>query len=315
MPCHNRQEALRFTLDSLCRQTHPASDFDVLVVDQASTDGSRELVEKFDTPYKLELLEQDCPYGPSVARNAGIEAAASKTILLLDADMLADPGLVAAHLVCHASHPDALAYGRVKPYPIAYTSFVDQVADPDAFLDRGTEDKLLPFYQGFSNHQSFSKSTFTHVGLFDPLLRAYEDIDFAYRASQMGFTILNCPDAISYHNHPRTLRERYTTARTYNRMLPVLLDRYPELRNRLPPFLDFEPIDWREDRFDRLISKLRVRAFSTATLRGVSLRSLNILNHFRVMPYLVRGLYWQLLIGSKYLGFKDGMARVETNES
>jgi glycosyltransferase involved in cell wall biosynthesis len=96
MPNHNRADALPMTLEALSRQTFPASEFEVIVVDQASTDGSRELVESFSSPYRLRLLKQAGKFGISVARNGGVEAADSNLIILLDADIIPDPGLVSA---------------------------------------------------------------------------------------------------------------------------------------------------------------------------------------------------------------------------
>jgi GT2 family glycosyltransferase len=271
MPCHNRHEALRLTLESLCQQRAAPDAFAVLVVDQASTDGSRQLVRSLETPFELGILEQDAKYGISVARNAGTEAARSELVLLLDADLIADPGLVEAHLVNHMQYPQSLACGQVKPYPPAYDTYVEEIAGPDDGLDRGSSGEYLPFYQGFGGHLSFSKTAFSRIGPFDPQLIGYEDIDFAYRADRLGYKLVNCTAAISYHNHRRSLQERYAQARLYNRMLPVLLDRYPELKGWIPIFRDFEPINLRMDNPRQILDKISIRAMAAAPVRWPSL--------------------------------------------
>jgi GT2 family glycosyltransferase len=306
MPCHNRREALRMTLESLCQQSAGPGAFSVLVVDQASTDGSRQLGRGFEAPYELDVLEQDGKYGISVARNAGTMAARSELVLLLDADLIADPGLVEAHLACHARYPQSLACGQVMSYPPVYDSYVEEIANPDDGLERRGAGEFLPFYQGFGGHLSYSKTAFAHIEPFDPGLIGYEDIDFAYRADRLGYKLVNCTEAISYHNHRRTLAERYAQARRYNRMLPILMQRYPEMKGWIPIFRDFEPIDLRHDRPRQILDKLRVRAMGFAPVRQPSLWLLSLLDRHRRMPWLVRGLYWQLLNGSWYLGFRDG---------
>ncbi len=309
MPCHNRCEALRLTLEALCRQSVPGSDYEVLVVDQASTDGSRALVRSYAAPYTLRLIEQDGKYGISVARNAGVQAAESEFILLLDADLLADENLVDAHLARHAAAPEALLCGRVLPYLPAYTGFVDHIANPEAGLDRGTGNEPFAFYQAFGGHLAFSKAVFAHVGPFDPLLKGFEDIEFAYRASQLGYAILNNARAVSYHNHPRSPKERFEQARSYNRMLPIVFERYPELKGQIPGLSDFEPVNWRMDRGKRLINKLRVRVFSLPAVQSGAQAVLFSLDRSCRAPRLVRFLFWQLLIGNGYLGFREGAAR------
>jgi glycosyltransferase involved in cell wall biosynthesis len=308
MPCHNRREALYLTLTSLCQQTVPGADFEVLVIDQASTDGSRELVRSFLAPFELRLVEQDAKYGISIARNAGAQEAQSEFVLLLDADLIADRRLVEAHLALHQSRQEALLCGRVLPYPPAYSSYVEMIADPEAGLDRGEQADFLPFYQGFGGHMAFSKEVYRHIGPFDPALKGFEDIDFAYRADRLGYLICNNTLAISYHNHPRTLKERYEQARAYNRMLPVLFERYPELKGQIPLLQDYEPIHWGKDRGKRLINKLRVRVFGLSPVQRTAQAVLIFLNQKCRFPRMVRFLYWQLLIGNWYLGFRDGSA-------
>jgi len=282
----------------------------VIVVDQASSDGSRELAQTIEVPFELRLVEQDAKYGISVARNAGIEASDSSFVLLLDADLIVDPKVVAAHVELLSAHPGILSCGRVLPYRPAYRTFIEQIANPDAGLDRGDTAEDLPFYQGFGGHISFSKETFSRIGSFDTQLKGFEDIDFAYRAIQTGCSILNNKKAVSYHNHPRTLEERLAQARAYNRMLPILLDRYPEISKKVPIFKDLEPIQWQADNMSELIEKFKIRVFGIPAVRWLSFSILALLERYRRMPFLVRGLYWRLLIGSWYLGFRDGMAQL-----
>ncbi len=176
----------------------------------------------------MRLIEQDGRYGPSVARNAGVEAAQSAITILLDADLVPSTEFVASHVAFRALYPDTIGCGRILPYEPAYTSYLDRAAKPEFALDRGGVSDELPFYQAFSGNLSLTPEIFRSVGGFDSQLRAFEDIDFAYRAHRQGIAVRNCPDAIAYHNHPRSLAQRCEQARAYNRMVPVLLERYPE---------------------------------------------------------------------------------------
>ncbi len=312
MPCHNRCDALRLTLESLACQDCSPEDFEVIVVDQASTDGSREVVRQFEAPFRLRLLPQDAKYGISVARNGGIQEAAAERILLLDADLVTDPHLVTTHLAAAQQHPDALIRGRVLPYPPAYDSFTERAANPEAGLDRGEAPGPMPFYQALGGHMSFSKAAFARIGPFDPQLKGFEDTEFAFRAGQLGILLYNHPEAISYHNHPRTLRQRFEQARSYNRMLPVMFERFPELRGTVPLLQDYEPLRWGQDGPARLLSKLSVRFYGLPIYQTAAYAALRALNQVQIMPgittRLARFIFWRALIGNWYLGFRAGAA-------
>lgn len=307
IPCHNGGDRLKLTLGSLDRQSYPLERVEVIVVDQASTDGSREIVRQHGAPYDLRLVEQDGKYGPSVARNAGAEAARGSILLFLDADQVADPGLIQAHAAFHARVQDALVCGQVQPYAPAYPSFIERSARPEHGYDRGNVERDLPFYDVWSNQLSVPTDVFRRVGPFDDGLRAYEDVEFAYRAFKSGFRGYLCPQAISYHNHPRALQTRAATARAYQRALPLLLVRHPELRDQLPQLDIYSRIDLRRDGFPRLYRKLRMRALAWLPVRQAFFVILTILDRRQRWPRITKALFWRLMHAEEYVGFREGL--------
>lgn len=83
IPLYNREKVLSQTLDSLKRQTF--HDFEVIIVDDASTDNSLELALRYDMPNK-KILKNEVNSERCVSRNRGIEAAEGKYICFLDSD-------------------------------------------------------------------------------------------------------------------------------------------------------------------------------------------------------------------------------------
>jgi glycosyltransferase involved in cell wall biosynthesis len=312
MPCHNRREALRRTLESLNEQTCSSNKFELLIVDQASTDGSREFIRSFGCSFQLRLIEQEAMYGPSVARNEGVAFASSNLILFLDADIIADPGMVKAHLDFYQKNPQTIICGRVMPYPPAYSTYIEFVADPESGLDRGQEVRCLAFYDAVGGNMLLSKELFFRIGPLNLELKAFEDIDFAYRASLLGIPILNNATAISYHNHPRTLSQRFEQAYSYARTLPVLLEHYQELKF---PLLNYcESIQWRQDGLKLIANKLIARIFGFFIIRLILIVVLQICNLYRCLPRMVRFLYWKLLIGNWYRGYHDGLLALKQSK-
>jgi glycosyltransferase involved in cell wall biosynthesis len=83
IPCFNSEKTIRETLESVFAQTY--QDFEVIVVDDGSTDRSAEIVQSFNE--KIEYIYQNNG-GQSAARNTGIRAARGKYLAFLDADDL-----------------------------------------------------------------------------------------------------------------------------------------------------------------------------------------------------------------------------------
>ncbi|WP_435346664.1 glycosyltransferase family 2 protein [Haloarchaeobius sp. HRN-SO-5] len=83
IPTYNRADAVQRTIDSVLDQTF--EDFEVLVVDDASSDDTPAVVESYDDP-RVELVQHQVNRGGSAARNTGIEEATGEYIAFLDSD-------------------------------------------------------------------------------------------------------------------------------------------------------------------------------------------------------------------------------------
>ena len=112
----NQKDILKKTLKSLIKQDFPKDQYEIIVVDSMSSDGTENMVKEFDIRY-IRRKNQ----GKSIARNKGILEASGEIILLTDADMVATPNLVAEHVKAHANKKNAIFEGLTinpdgKPY-------------------------------------------------------------------------------------------------------------------------------------------------------------------------------------------------------
>src|SRR5207248_7732723 len=87
-------------------------DYEVVVVDDGSTDGTMDYLHSVSAGCGLEVIGQE-PRGPAAARNAGIAAAGGDLVLFLDDDIRCDRGLVAEHVRGHAHEPGVLVHGPI----------------------------------------------------------------------------------------------------------------------------------------------------------------------------------------------------------
>ena len=103
IPVYNGERFIRRALDSILRQTHPAAE--IVVVDDGSTDNTREIVAEYGSA--VTLLQQQ-KAGPAKARNAGVRVTTAEFIAFLDADDWWEPAKLEKQLQAFAAHPDAV---------------------------------------------------------------------------------------------------------------------------------------------------------------------------------------------------------------
>ena len=101
IPTYNRIELLEFTLLSLYEQSIPARNFEVIVVNDGSTDKTRKVLSKLKTPFRLKVLHNKSNKGAAYSRNRGIKASRGEIIIFLD-EMLVDSDFIKGHLAYHS---------------------------------------------------------------------------------------------------------------------------------------------------------------------------------------------------------------------
>lgn len=102
IPTYNRRELLRLTLDSLVRQELDSQSFEVIVIDDGSTDGSSELAQAFANRLNLCTVRQEhLGFRVARARNLGIERAHGDILIFVDSGMILGSRSVSSHLAAH----------------------------------------------------------------------------------------------------------------------------------------------------------------------------------------------------------------------
>jgi len=90
-------------------------DFEVIVVDDGSTDGSLAWLQRQTPSYPFKVYSQ-ANMGPGGARNQGAKVAVGEILLFLDADIVASAELLQAHRQAHQEHGHALIAGRIRQW-------------------------------------------------------------------------------------------------------------------------------------------------------------------------------------------------------
>ena len=183
---YNRKDLLSTCLRCLDAQDHPFRQYEVIVVDDGSTDGSVEMVKNWPARYNLRCIAAG-HQGPGPARNLGVEKAVGDLVIFLDSDAFAAPWFVSEHVKSHRQ----AAMPIFVDGPAVYVSGAEAAANPPLF---SRQIRLLASLDFFgvpfvSVNVSCPRQDFLRVGGFDPRFGkayGYEDTELGVRLRLAG---------------------------------------------------------------------------------------------------------------------------------
>jgi glycosyltransferase involved in cell wall biosynthesis len=197
VPVRNGADSIPPLLDSLAAQTLARERFEVIVVDNGSSDGTGELAAARGAKVVREPIANR-----SRARNLGAASATGRLYAFTDADCIADRAWLEGLLGCAGRAP--LVAGDVR---IRVRERPNAVERYEAMWRFGQ--RAWVTHQGWAATANLlvHAEAFEAIGGFDPTWRHIgEDADFCLRARDAGYTLAYCADAIVEHEGERRLR-------------------------------------------------------------------------------------------------------------
>lgn len=211
IPTYNRKNVLIKCLNALFEQIYPKSNFEIIVIDDGSTDGTESVVKEIikKLPVELRYFKQE-NRGPGAARNVGIKNAKGDIVLFIGDDIIATPTLLEEHMKWHKSNPEdnVAILGFVTWSPeIEITPFMKWLENGGPqfhfwqIQDKTEIDIQKYFYT--SNISLKREFLLDNNLLFDEDFpyAAYEDIELGYRLKKVRMILKYNKNAISYHYH------------------------------------------------------------------------------------------------------------------
>jgi len=218
VPARNAEATLPRTLEALARQDFDAP-FEVIVVDNGSTDRTVELARAVEGP--IRVLEQS-NLGAAAGRNRGVAESSGPLLAFCDSDCFPTPGWLRAGV--GALESTDLVQGHVLP-------------DPTAELGPFDRSLWVTFEVGLYETASLfvTRRTFEQTGGFEEWISDHgrpigEDLWFGWSARRLGARSSFCAEALAHHAvFPRGWRE-YAGERRRLRSFPAIAAKVPELR-------------------------------------------------------------------------------------
>jgi mycofactocin system glycosyltransferase len=232
IPVFNRPQEISECLEALLRLDYPEDRREIIVIDDGSTDNTREVVRR----YPIRLMAREANRGQSAARNLGVQCAGGELIAFIDSDCVAEPEWLTELVPYFQDQRLGLVGGYVASY--FQKTGLDRYEAAASPLSMGRSPVLadssdLDFYVPTCN-LLVRKEAFLKVGGLDEARRFGEDVDLCWKLRKQGYRQLYVPAGPVRHKHRSRLLRSATQRFHYGTSEPELYAAHPEVKKRLP---------------------------------------------------------------------------------
>ncbi len=224
IPTFNGKKILDKCLNSILKNTD-YRDFEIIVIDDSSSDGTKEMIQKNYPSVRLMLSERN--EGFATACNKGLKHASGDFIVLLNNDIIVENGWLNSWLLVAEQNTNYGLIGCKLVYPNGLIQHAGGYIRPHGFLSDGfghfKEDSLdtikeCSYVTGAA--WLLRRDVLKMVGYFDTMFSPayYEDADYCIRVKNAGFKIIYSPKPKLIHATNQTTRKNeYWYKKTYNK--------------------------------------------------------------------------------------------------
>src|SRR6266567_204665 len=210
IPTFNREKLLPKTLPKLANQEAGNFSYEVIFVINGSTDGSEALLKDAAArwPDRIRYFYIPPSGSPAAPRNVGIRAAKGNVVIIIDDDVIPDPGLVFHHADFHRLHPEP-HFAAVGELTIPEEVLDDPVSFFHEFINYDTlraKDRL-GYLDFWTCNVSVKRQFMLNHGMFDESLLYFEDGLCGYRLASKGMQLYFVSKARGQHLHQMKLTD------------------------------------------------------------------------------------------------------------
>ena len=227
IPTYNRLSLLKNTLKALSKQTFKEEDFEVLVIDDGSTDETKSWLESQKFPFQFRAFYQQHG-GAAKARNLGIKEARGEVILFTDDDCYPSFNLLNLHWRAHEYANKKKEF--VVRGPVVIVKSLEEVKTKDLSIK---ESSISDFSMNFfcTSNASVKKDRLLKAGLFDESFKRWEDAELGFKLRSLGLKMKFILPAVVFHLKPESSLTQLTeTALADGKAAAKLYQKHPCLR-------------------------------------------------------------------------------------
>jgi len=203
---YNREQHIERALESLIPQTASKEDYEIVIVDNNSTDSTPERIKNFKKKYPDYHIQTavETNQGLSFARNKGIELAKGEIISFIDDDAIARENFIEKIISNTEKFPSHYAFGgKVLPKyekekePEWMSPYIERII---SIVDMGDEIKSFDKTYPVGCNMFFRREIFDKIGKFNTNLRLRSDDKYIFmKIKEAGYEVLYFPDVVVQH--------------------------------------------------------------------------------------------------------------------
>ena len=212
----NRADALIETLETLAQQDLAHDRYEVIVVDDGSTDHTWSVLDRASMPYGLRKLRHEKNRGVSAGRNSGIREARGRNLIFVSDDVLTPPDFIRRHVEMLERMPGYWVVGAFRQRDsLTDTPFGRYLDELEREFERArTTHQIGPGLWEMAwptaRNLSLPRADIERIGLFDERFRTTcEDQDLAQRARRIGIRFVYATEIDCVHNDQTADLARY----------------------------------------------------------------------------------------------------------
>jgi glycosyltransferase involved in cell wall biosynthesis len=235
IPTLNRGDLLSVTVDRIARQTLSRDQYEVIVVDNGSTDHTRTILEQKRKTYPHLKHFSQLKRGAAATRNVGIRNSSGEIVLFIDDDIFAEPNLAERHLAHHAQNDRVSIIGGVTtPWARCNDPFLRYLRDRRIFNPYSITGGPIDFSYYHTGNVSTERGLLLEAGGFNEDFFTYgmEDIELGYRLEKLGCRMIHAPEARAVHQYSPTYDQFTLRCEQAGYSLGKLIELHPELKPR-----------------------------------------------------------------------------------
>jgi glycosyltransferase involved in cell wall biosynthesis len=315
IPTYNRSDGVLRTLESLCNQTLSRDSFQVIVVDDGSSEDVS-LLENVSLPINITYLRKNNE-GATIARNFGVQRSQGNILVFIDDDVTVSPKTLEAFVTVFKTERRIITMGTlIQQHLGGTTPFASIMASNDSERlgqnDLGVEDEFVHFTHCNTQLLAVRRNDFLALGMLqDPTggWPNWDDVDFGYRAHLCGYRLLRTAKAIGEHwdyslgslesSSQRWFRASESAARLFRR--------HPGLRAHIPMYYDKTPIIWKEDKFPLKVKKVARKFLSSRISITILQAIVRVFESHYPEKEILKPLYRWIMGGYMYQGYRSGL--------
>ena len=234
IPAYNAEMTIEDLVKSVSQQTFPKDDYEIIIVNDCSTDRTSEILIELQHSFNFKILSHEKNQGLACTRNTGIKNSTGRILIFIDSDMTVGDHYIENHVNFHNKKQVVGVLGGILPAEqLKIDKYQKYLYKTKRGIKKYSLQKPIPFNAFIFGNTSIKREVIAECGMFDENIKIYggEDTEFAFRINQKYPQGLFATCALrAKHNHYRTFYDSLKNLSNFAKTnIPYIIRKHPQM--------------------------------------------------------------------------------------